>query len=77
MSTIAQYLTKTQIELLEKYDLKEKIITYVKDEGLNLNIMILHFKVNYKLQPFGFGRKFIGHLFWLCIFKNLLICYNL
>jgi len=39
INTIAQSLTKTQIELLEKYDLKEKLIAYVNDEGFNLNIM--------------------------------------
>jgi hypothetical protein len=68
INTIVQCLTKTRIELLEKYDLKEKIIAYVKDEGFNLNIMIMHFKVNCKLQHFGFVRKFIWHSFWSSIF---------
>jgi hypothetical protein len=77
INTIAQSLTKTWIALLEKYDLEEKIIAYVKDERFNLNIMILQFRVNCKLQPFGFGRKVIGHLFWSCIFLSLPICYNL
>jgi hypothetical protein len=32
-------LAKNLIKLLQKYNLKNKIILYVKDEGSNLNIM--------------------------------------
>ncbi len=32
-------LTKNLIELLDAYGLKNKIITYVKDEGSNLNTL--------------------------------------
>jgi hypothetical protein len=32
-------LAKNLIKLLEKYNLKNKIILYAKDEGSNLNIM--------------------------------------
>ncbi len=34
-----QTLTKDLIELLGKYNLREKIIAYVKDEGSNLKVM--------------------------------------
>ncbi len=33
-------LTNDLIKLLSKYDLRKKVIAYVKDEGFNLNIMI-------------------------------------
>jgi hypothetical protein len=43
-------LAKSLIKLLDKYGLEEKIITYVKDEGSNLNAMIgaLKFVINYE-----------------------------
>jgi hypothetical protein len=37
MDTSDQALAKDLIELLRKYNLKKKIIAYVKDEGSNLN----------------------------------------
>jgi len=37
MDTSGQALAKDLIELLGKYNLKKKIIAYVKDEGSNLN----------------------------------------
>lgn len=37
--TSKKTLVKNLIELLEKYNLREKNITYVKDEGSNLNTM--------------------------------------
>jgi hypothetical protein len=39
VETIRQMLTKNLIELLDAYGLKNKIITYVKDEGSNLNTL--------------------------------------
>ncbi len=36
---IGQSLAKNLIELLDKYELEKKIITYVKDERFNLNII--------------------------------------
>jgi hypothetical protein len=35
--TIGQALGRNLIDLLDAYGLKNKIITYVKDEGSNLN----------------------------------------
>lgn len=37
-------LAKNLIELLDKYDLRKKITTCVKDEGFNLNNMITTLK---------------------------------
>jgi hypothetical protein len=37
-------LVKDLIELLDKYDLRNKIIAYVKDEGFDLNIMTIALK---------------------------------
>jgi hypothetical protein len=42
IDTIRQILAKTLIELLDNYALKRKIIAYIKDEGSNLNIMIIN-----------------------------------
>ncbi len=38
--TTRQALAKSLTELLDKYDLRKKIIAYVKDEGSNFNAMI-------------------------------------
>lgn len=37
-------LVKDLTKLLDKYDLRKKIISYVKDKGSNLNIMIVALK---------------------------------
>jgi hypothetical protein len=42
--TTKHTLAKKLIELLDNYALRRKIITYVKDEGSNLNNMITTFK---------------------------------
>ncbi len=41
---IGQTLVKNLIELLDKYDLRKKITTCVKDEGSNLNNMMTTLK---------------------------------
>jgi len=47
---IGQSLAKNLIELLDKYELEKKIITYVKDERFNLNIFYdCNIKINYKM----------------------------
>jgi hypothetical protein len=40
-NTFGHALAKDLIELLNKYDLKKKIVSYVKNEGSNLNTMIV------------------------------------
>jgi hypothetical protein len=46
--TTKQAMARNLIELLDQYDLRKKIIIYVKDEGANLNAMTktLKFVVN-------------------------------
>jgi hypothetical protein len=45
---IGQTLARNHIDLLDEYGLRKKIITYVKDEGSNLNALTsaLNFVVN-------------------------------
>lgn len=45
MKTIWQYVAKNKIQWLERYDLRRKIIVYVKDERFNLNIIIVALKL--------------------------------
>ncbi len=42
--TTSQTLVKSLIKLLDKYGLRKKIIAYVKDEGSNINVMIIALK---------------------------------
>jgi hypothetical protein len=43
-NTFGYTLAKDLIELLDKYDLRKKIIPYVKNEIFNLNTMIINLK---------------------------------
>ncbi len=65
--TTDQALVKSLIKLLDKYGLRKKIITYVKDEGSNLNVMTTTLKVVVKCEPFGLEESFqdtcFGHAF--------------
>jgi len=62
-------LAKKLQKLLQQYWLTKKIIAYVKNEGSNLNIMTNALKsVGLQLWIFGCGGKFLGHIFWTCIF---------
>jgi hypothetical protein len=40
IDNFGQSLVKILIELFNKYELRKKIIAYVKDGGFNLNVMI-------------------------------------
>lgn len=55
------------IELLEKYNLRRKILTYVKDERFDLNIMITTLKLIASCEVLGleffFERICFGHAF--------------
>jgi len=42
--TFGHALAKDLIEFLDKYDLRKRIIAYVKNEGSNLNTMIVGLK---------------------------------
>jgi hypothetical protein len=43
--TIPQNLGKNMIKLLQKYNLRKKILAYVKGEGFSLNTMIVALKL--------------------------------
>ncbi len=53
-----QTLVKKLTKLLDNYALKEKIITYVKDEGSNLNIMITTLKSIIRCDMLGLEESF-------------------
>jgi hypothetical protein len=53
IETIGQALAKNLIELLVAYGLKNKIITYVKDEGSNLNTLTNALKFVVKCETLG------------------------
>ncbi len=58
-----QTLARSLIELLDKYGLRKKIIAYVKDEGLNLNAMIIALKVVVNYECLGLEESFKGTCF--------------
>ncbi len=51
-------LVKNLTKLFDQYGLKNKIITYVKDESSNLNTMIIVLKLVIKCKVFGLGESF-------------------
>ncbi len=61
--TTRQVMARNLIELLDQYDLKKKIVAYVKDKGANLNAMttILKFVMNYEV--FGLEESLQGSCF--------------
>ncbi len=56
-------LTKDLINLLNKYDLRKKVITYVKDEGFNLNTMIRVLKFIVSCDILSLVASFQGSCF--------------
>ncbi len=57
--TLVNNLTK----LFDQYGLRNKIITYVKDEGSNLNIMTIVLKSIVKCEVFGLDENLQGACF--------------
>ncbi len=49
--------------LLDEYDIKNKSITYVKDEGSNLNTMVNVFEFVVKCEVLGLEENFQGTCF--------------
>ncbi len=56
-------LVKDLINLLNKYDLMKKIITYVKDEIFNLNIMTPTIKFVVSCDILSLTKSFQGSCF--------------
>jgi hypothetical protein len=68
MNTFGQTLIKDFIELFWIYNLRKKIIAYVKDEGSNLNTttIVLKFVVNCNILrlQLSFQGSCFGHSFF-------------
>ncbi len=58
--TTRQALAKSLIKLLDKYGLRKKLITYVKDEGSNFNTMIGALKFDIYYESFRLNESFQG-----------------
>jgi hypothetical protein len=56
-------LARKLIELLDAYGLRNKIITYVKDEGSNLNTLTNALKFVVKYETLGLEESFQGICF--------------
>jgi hypothetical protein len=56
-------LAKDLIDFLDEYGFKNKIITHVKNEGLNLNTMTSAFKFVMKCEALGLEESFQGTCF--------------
>ncbi len=55
---IGQTLIKILTNLLDTYELRKKIITYVKDEGFNFNTMTIALKLVVSCDMFGLEEIF-------------------
>ncbi len=67
--TFGHALAKDLIDLLNKYDLRKKIIIYVKDEGTNLNIMTTALKSIVSYDILSLIESFQGSSFGHALFK--------
>ncbi len=56
--TLKQALAKSLTKLLDKYGLGKKFITYVKDEGSNLNAMTGALKFVINCESLGLKESF-------------------
>jgi len=66
--TTSWVLARNLTKLLDEYDLRKKIIAYVKDEGANLNAMIVISKSMVDYEVLNMEESFqggcFGHLFY-------------
>jgi hypothetical protein len=72
---IDQALARSLTKLLDKYNLRKKIIAYVKDEGSNLNAMSIALKVVVNCESFGLKENFQGTCSGHVFSKNMSIWY--
>jgi hypothetical protein len=64
VKTTRQMLAKNLIDLLDAYDLQNKVITYLKDEGSNLNSLTnCAWKPIVKCETLGLKESFQGTYF--------------
>jgi len=67
--TIGQTLARNLNELLDSYNLRKKIIIYVKDEGANLNAMTMALKIVINYDVLELEESFNGTCFG-CAFSK-------
>jgi len=60
---IGQVLAKSLTDVLDKYGLKKKNLTYVKDEGSNFNAMTSALKFIMNCESLGLEESFQGTCF--------------
>jgi hypothetical protein len=58
---------------LNKYGLRKNIITYVKDEGFNFNVMIIALKSIASCESLSLEKRLQGTCFGHCFFKGMSI----
>jgi hypothetical protein len=63
-----QTLVRNLIELLNTNELKKKNVAYVKDEGSNLNTMIIALKLVLSCNVLVLKENFQRTCIWSCIF---------
>jgi hypothetical protein len=51
-------MARNLIELLDQYNLRKKIVAYVKDEGANLNAMTIALNFVVNCEVFGMEESF-------------------
>jgi len=61
--TIGQAFIITLTKLLDKYGLRKKIITYVKDGGFNFNVMTITLKSIASCESFSLEKSLQGTCF--------------
>jgi len=58
MNINEHFLVRKLIKLLNIYELRKKIVAYVKDEGFNLNIMVATLKLVVICDVLGLKERF-------------------
>jgi hypothetical protein len=61
--TIGQPLARNLSKLLDSYNLRKKIIVYVKNEGVNVDAMTMAFKIVINCDILGLEESFNGTCF--------------
>jgi hypothetical protein len=62
-------MARNLIKLLNQYDLRRKLVAYVKDEGANLNAMTTALKSMVDCEVLGLEESFQGTCFNHAFFK--------
>jgi len=68
--TSRQTLARSLQDLLKQYGLTKNIVVYVKNEGVNLNTMIIALKLIVNCEAMGVMESFHGICFGCVFFKG-------